>query len=122
MEPTLHRARTLLVRYGNVHLILPGHDVTQLIEAIDTLAEGVRKAHLGRDVPGATKALEGHLDALQRLKDALAAPAHSLADPPLEITREHGRLLRQVLADISGYQRGELTSSLRELRRILSEA
>jgi hypothetical protein len=39
-----------------------------------------------------------------------------------EITRDHGRLLRQVLADISGYQRGELTASMRELRRILSEA
>src|SRR5690242_17279986 len=122
MEPTLHRARTLSVRYGNVHLILPGHDVNQLIEAIDTLAEGVRKAHLGRDVPGTAKALEGHLVALQRLKDALSAPAHSLADSPLEITREQGRLLRQVLADITGYQRGELTSTMRELRRILSEA
>src|SRR5437868_12897677 len=107
MDPAPRRVRTLSIKVGDVHLILPAHDVNLLIDGIARLAEGVRKAHLGRDVRhGTAEALESHLGELHALQEALSVTAHSLADPPLEITRQQNRLLRQVLADITGYQRG----------------
>jgi hypothetical protein len=45
-----------------------------------------------------------------------------MGDGMREVTRDRARLLREVLADITGYQRGDLTPGLRDLRRLLSDS
>ena len=52
--------------------------------------------------------------------DSLATAALTLADPPLEIAAPgNWAIVRQLLAEIRGYQRGELTPGLQELRNEL---
>ena len=113
--------RPLALQVGDGELILVASDVNVLLDAIERLAEGMRESCLYHQQPGVLEALLTRSAELESLQDALATPARSLADPPLEITRVRARLLREVLADITGYQRGELTPGLRDLRRVLSE-
>ena len=113
--------RPLALQVGDGELLLVASDVNVLLDAIERLAEGMREAFLHHQQPGVLEALLTRSAELESLQDALATPARSLADPPLEITRVRARLLREVLADITGYQRGELTPGLRDLRRVLSE-
>jgi len=113
--------RPLALQVGDGELLLVASDVNVLLDAIERLAEGMRESCLYHQQPGVLEALLTRSAELESLQDALATPARSLADPPLEITRVRARLLREVLADITGYQRGELTPGLRDLRRVLSE-
>jgi len=113
--------RPLALQVGDGELLLVASDVNVLLDAIERLAEGMRESFLHHQQPGVLEALLTRSAELESLQDALATPARSLADPPLEITRVRARLLREVLADITGYQRGELTPGLRDLRRVLSE-
>jgi hypothetical protein len=113
--------RPLALLVGDGEFLLVASDVNVLLDAIERLAEGMREAFLHHQQPGVLDALKTRSAELESLQVALATPARSLADPPLEITRMHARLLREVLADITGYQRGELTPGLRDLRRVLSE-
>jgi hypothetical protein len=122
MESGARRTKPLSVRIGSINLILVAADVNLLIEAAGRLAEGMRQTH-EREGPATTaESLRLHLAELESLREVLANAAGSPADPPLAITRERARLLRQVMADVTGYQRGELTVSLRELRQILTDA
>ena len=121
VESVSRRQRPLPLQVGDVYLILVPDDVNAILAGIGKLADGMRNANAGQDMrPGAEKALGTYLDELAALQQALTAPASSLADPPFEVTRDRARLLRLVLADITGYQRGDLTPGLRELRRLLS--
>ena len=121
MDSVSRRQRPLPLQVGDVYLILVPDDVNAILAGIGKLADGMRNANAGQDVrPGAEKALGTYLDELAALQQALTAPASSLADPPFEVTRDRARLLRLVLADITGYQRGDLTPALRELRHLLS--
>ena len=113
--------RPLALQVGDGELLLVASDVNVLLDAIERLAEGMRESCLHHQQPGVLEALLTRSAELESLQDALATPARSLADPPLEITRVRARLLREVLAEITGYQRGELTPGLRDLRRVLSE-
>jgi hypothetical protein len=115
------RSRPLPVQVGNVHIVLTAADVNRLTDAISQLAAEMRKSHLQSDQAPTVEALRGHLADLDELRGVLASASGSLAGPPFEITREQARLLRTVLADVTGYQRGELTAALRELRQILTE-
>ena len=109
MDSVSRRQRPLPLQVGDVYLILVPDDVNAILAGIGKLADGMRNANAGQDVrPGAEKALGTYLDELAALQQALTAPASSLADPPFEVTRDRARLLRLVLADITGYQRGDL--------------
>ena len=121
METTSTDTRPLALQVADGELMLVASDVNVLLDAIERLAEGMRESFLQHHQPGVAEALETRSAELASLQEALATPARSLADPPLEITRVRARLLREVLADITGYQRGELTPGLRDLRRVLSE-
>ena len=113
--------RPLALQVADGELMLVASDVNVLLDAIERLAEGMRESFLHHHhQPGVLEALQTRSAELESLLYALATPARSLADPPLEITSVRARLLREVLADITGYQRGELTPGLRELRRVLS--
>jgi hypothetical protein len=102
-------------------MFLPSADVSLLIEAIDRMMEGMRSSHSGTGKPVRTEALQAHLAELNELRAALLRPSGPLADP-LKLDQAQERLLRAVLADITGYQRADLTPSLKELRQLLSNA
>lgn len=65
------------------------------------------------------EALDAHIGRLYELADLLVRASSSLVEPPLKIDRRVGRLLRDVLADMRGYQRLDLTTPLQDLRRML---
>ena len=90
------------------------------MRAIDVMVEGVRKAYVGEeDRPGFADTLEAHVADLEGLRRKLLVESGSLLRPWNPQVSERS-LLRSVLSDITGYQRGDLTAGLRELREILS--
>jgi hypothetical protein len=115
------RVRPLAVQVGDVHLFLSSGDVELLLDGIDRLMAGMVKSHAtsaGR--PGVAEALQAHIADLEGLRQVFSRPSVSLADPPLKLDRGEARLVRSVLADIDGYQRGDLTPGLRELRQLVA--
>src|SRR5438105_10836388 len=110
----------LVMRRGELHVSLSPRDVELLLQAIGVMVEGVRKAYVREeDRPGFTETLESHVVDLEGLsRKLLACPGTHLRPWSPRVT-EAG-LLRSVLADITGYQRGDLTPGLRELRQLLS--
>ena len=75
-----------------------------MLLGIDALVDGPHASHLGE---------------LGTLRDELVAASSSLFAPPLRIEGDEARLLRNVLLDLTGYQRVELTPGLRELQQLL---
>jgi hypothetical protein len=109
------------VQVGDVHLVLSSADVTALASGFDRLVEGMVRSHSEVAArPGMADALQAHLSDLQELRQAFVRSSGSLADPPLELDRGKARLVRSVLADITGYQRGDLTPGLRQLRELIA--
>jgi hypothetical protein len=114
------RTRPLSLRVGGRDVFLPAADANELVAAIGESIASTR-AGLERlpDTHDPKVSLSVIAD-LEQLRDAVATSAVGFADPPLEVRREDVYLLRQVLADISGYQRRDLTPGLRELRDALA--
>jgi hypothetical protein len=114
------RFRTLLVARGELHVSLRAGDIDALVDAIDLMVDGVRKAYAREeDRPGFAETLEAHVGDLEGLRRKLVASFRqrgSIWSPAVS----EASLLRSVLSDITGYQRGDLTPGLRELREILS--
>jgi hypothetical protein len=85
------RSGPLVVRVGEDELIL-------LAEDVDTIVAG----------------------AVEALAVLLESSGTRLNDPPVELDRDRARLMRQILADIEGYQRRELSPVLRDLRQLVA--
>ena|SRR5438067_7747909 len=114
------RARPLAVQIGDVHLFLSSADVHMLADAINRLIDGMLKSHTGIAAPPESAgSLHAYVAELQELRQACVRTSGSWADPPLKLDRGERRLLRMVLADITGYQRGDLTPGLRQLRQLI---
>ena len=113
------RERPLLLRRGTLELVLPAEDANLLLEAIARLVDGMQKSRWDEDLPGVIEALNAHVQRLHDLRDVLVGSSSSLAGPPLKLERRIARLLRDVIADMRGYQRVDLTPGLIELRRML---
>ena len=113
------RERPLLMRRGVFELVLPADDANMLLDAIDRLVEGMQKSRWDEDLPGVVEALNAHVERLRGLQEVLLSSSSSLAGPPLKLERRIARLLRDVIADMRGYQRIDLTAGLSELRRML---
>ena len=113
------RRRPLPMRRGAFELVLPADDANMLLDAIDRLVEGMQKSRWDEDLPGVMEALNAHVERLHDLQDVLVNSSSSLAGPPLKLERRIARLLRDVIGDMRGYQRIDLTPGLIELRRIL---
>jgi len=119
MVETTDRLRTLVVKRGQLHVSLPSDDIDALLRAIDVMVDGVRKAHAReQDRPGFSETLQAHVVDLEGLRRKLLASSGTRFPWSPAVTE--ASLLRSVLADITGYQRGDLTPALRELRRVLS--
>jgi hypothetical protein len=116
------RRQSLALRAGEREVVLLPDDVNTLIDGIDRLVDAVNaridrshrphEPHVSRDV----------LERVEALRGVLGASTSKLTDPAVEITREDARLLRQVMADISGYQRSDLTRGLIDLSLALDGA
>jgi hypothetical protein len=115
------RERPLLLRRGTLELVLPADDTNLLLDAVDRLVDGMQKSRWDEDLPGIAVALNAHVDRLHDLQDVLLGSSSSLTDPPLKLDRRLSRLLRDVLADMRGYQRTDLTAGLLELRRMVTD-
>ena len=108
-------------------MTLGASDVNLLIEGARELARGARNAHDRRLIEDDRlrehlgDLLDSHLSELSALAEELATASPTSQDPPLDLSRAKGRLLRQVISDLSGYQRKDLTPSLRQLRKVLGE-
>lgn len=107
------------MRRGTLELVLPAADANLLLDAIDQLVDGMQNARWDPDLPGVVEALNAHVERLHDLQVVLLTSSSSLTDPPLKLDRRLSRLLRDVLADMRGYQRTDLTAGLIELRRML---
>jgi hypothetical protein len=120
MERSLQRQRPLPIEVGDRHVLLPASDAEFLIGAIDAMVRGVERAPAGAGRGGrSSAAVYAHLNELMSLRERLASWSGSLLEP-VRLDTSQSRLLRGVLSDVTGYQRGELTEPLRELRRVLS--
>jgi hypothetical protein len=116
---TTDRLRTLLIQRGGLRVSLQSDDIDALLQAIDVMVDGVRKAYAReQDRPGFAETLEAHVFDLEGLRRKLLASSGTRFPWSPGVT--DASLLRSVLADITGYQRGDLTPTLRELRDILS--
>ena len=107
------------MRRGSYELVLPAGDTNLLLDAIDRLVEGMQKSRWDEHLPGVTEALNAHVQRLHDLQDLLVSSSSSLGGSPLRLERRIARLLRDVIADMRGYQRTDLTAGLLELRRML---
>jgi hypothetical protein len=86
-------------------VVLSADDVNLLLAGIDALIDGPHASHLGE---------------LGRLRRELLTASTSFLSPPLQLGDAEARLLRNVLIDLTGYQRVELTAGLDELRQLLT--
>jgi hypothetical protein len=98
------RARPLSLRLTAGSVALSAPDVNLLLAGIDALIDGPHASHLGE---------------LATLRDELLTSSGSLFSPPLRIGDGEERLLRNVLLDLTGYQRVDLTAGLSELHQLL---
>ena len=96
-------------------MTLDASDVNLLIEGALELARGARNAHDQRQINDdhlrehLDELVDGHLSELVMLAEELAGACPSPLDPPFDLTRTKAQLLRQVMSDLSGYQRRDLT-------------
>ena len=101
---SVHRERPLSLRLAAGSIALSAGDVNLVLRGIDALVDGPHPSRLGE---------------LGTLREELVTASSSLFAPPLRIGVDEARLLRNVLLDLTGYQRVELTSGLRELQQLL---
>jgi hypothetical protein len=114
------RTRPLPLRVGDGEVILLADDVNQLVESADKLVaatyESLKRSGAEHDVS------QKAIDELESISEVLTTEGLRFGDPPVEVDRDRARVLRQLLADIDGYQRRELTPGLLDLRRQLTAA
>ena len=121
--PREPRARPLALLIAGDELILLGDDVNALVDSIDKLIAATYDA-LRRSGANDSR-IEVSQQAIteyEELAVVLSTSGARLGDPPVEIDRERARLLRQVVADLDGYQRRELTPGLLDLRKRLASS
>ena len=110
----------LVVRVGDAELILLADDVAAIVVGADKLAAATRESSQRAASSHAREVAEQVIDALAALTALLESSGTRLTDPPVELDRDRARLMRQILADIEGYQRRELSPVLRDLRQLVA--
>ena len=98
------RARPLSLRLSVGSVALSAADVNLLLAGIDGLVDGPHASHLAE---------------LETLRAELLSSSGTLLGPQLRIGDDEARLLRNVLSDLTGYQRVDLTAGLSELHQLL---
>lgn len=116
------RTRPLPLLVGEDEVILLADDVNQLVESADKLVAATYESLKRAGGEHSHDASQKAIDELEAIREALTSGGLRFDDPPVEVDRDRARVLRQLLADIDGYQRRELTPGLRDLRRQLRAA
>jgi hypothetical protein len=118
-EPVKHRSGPLTLRLEDGELTLTGSDTNALIDAMEAWRQSLtqRLAEHEHDRPERLEVTARSIDTLSKLEDLLATAPSRLSDPPLELDQDQVSHVLQTLNELSGYQRGELSSGLTELRR-----
>jgi hypothetical protein len=114
------RVRPLAFSIGEHEVILLTSEANVLIAAGDRLhSELIKQMTQVGATAGVTLEEANTLDSLL---ERLATESATTADPAVRIATEEERLvLRRILAELKGYQRGDLTRGLHELRLALDE-
>jgi hypothetical protein len=118
-HPVNHRNGPLTLRLDDGEVTLTGSDANALIDAIEAWRQSLKQrlAEHEHDRPERLEVTARSIDTLARLEDLLATTPSRLSDPPLELDQEQANHVLQTLNELSGYQRGELSPGLTELRR-----
>ena len=112
------RDRPLTLALDGRYVVVLADDVNLLIDAAEQLLAGMAEQVTQGRASAASVTYE-QVASLDSFIDSLATAALTLADPPLEIPAPDRTIVRRLLAEIRGYQRGELTPGLQELRNEL---
>jgi hypothetical protein len=110
----------LPLRVGDGEVILLADDVNQLVESADKLVAATYESL--KRAGGEHEVSQKAIDELESISEVLTTEGLGFGDPPVDVDRDRARILRQLLADIDGYQRRELTPGLLDLRRQLTAA
>jgi hypothetical protein len=118
-HPVNHRNGPLTLHFDDGEVTLTGSDANALIDAIEAWRQSLKQrlAEHEHDRPERLEVTARSIDTLARLEDLLATTPSRLSDPPLELDQEQANHVLQTLNELSGYQRGELSPGLTELRR-----
>jgi hypothetical protein len=112
------RRGPLALQIRATELTLLADDVNTLIEAArlwsDSLTQQREQARHER--AEGYEVFEPLLETLASLRETLATAPSGLLDPPLLVDEAQLHLLRQLLDEMVGYQRRELTPGLAELK------
>jgi hypothetical protein len=108
----------LLVR--DAEIILSAGDTNRLIDGFTAYAASLEESARESRRPDVIADTHDTIERLRALAAGLATPSNPLTDPPFELEAEQARLVRRVLADMSGYQRGDLTPALVELQQLVA--
>lgn len=119
-DSTAPRRGPLVVRVGDDELILLADDVNAIVAGAGNLADATRESSKRAGSVHAREVAEQVIEGLEELKVLLASSGTRLNDPPVDLDRDRARLMRQVLVDIEGYQRRELSPALRDLRHLVA--
>jgi hypothetical protein len=113
------RQRPLALSVAGREIVLLANDANLLIAAGERLLASITE-QMQRGGAGASGATPEAVAALDAFIGSLAEAAQTIADPPLRIEEAADIvLLRRLLTELKGYQRGEITPGLRELRLAL---
>jgi hypothetical protein len=114
------RTGPLPLRVRDSELILSAGDTNRLIAGVGAYCDSLHESARTSQKPEVIAHAHGTIEQLHALVEELTKPCNPLSDPPLELKSDQLRLMRRVLADMNGYQRGDLTPALSELSRVIS--
>ena len=111
----------LTIGVGQSELTLTSSEVNALISGMEAWRRSLARqlAQISRDQPQALEAATRRMGRLERLEEVLMSTPSRLSDPPLELDEDQAKLVEEALGELTGYQRGELSGGLRELKLAL---
>jgi hypothetical protein len=120
-QPVHRRSGPLTILVGQVELTLVSSEVNTLIDGMREWRQMLSRQldQLRRDKPQALEATTRRIGRIEQLEELLAGKSSRLGDPPLMFDADQTDLVQETLGEISGYQRGELTGGLKDLRMAL---
>jgi hypothetical protein len=115
------RSDPLTIGVGQSEFTLTSSEVNALISGMEAWRHSLKRQleQIARDKPQAIEAATRRIGRLERLEDVLVGTSSRLSDPPLELDADQATLVEETLGELTGYQRGELTGGLRELKLAL---
>jgi hypothetical protein len=115
------RSDPLTIGVGQSEFTLTSSEVNALISGMEAWRHSLARQlnQISRDQPQALEAATRRMGRLERLEEVLVSTSSRLSDPPLELDDDQAKLVEETLGELTGYQRGELTGGLRELKLAL---